>query len=56
MQKNCLFMIAAKGSAQKDCMHASYNRSEYLRLPVEGWVSGCPLDISIHVHSSLKVK
>src|SRR6266404_2231703 len=30
--KNCLFMIAARGRAQKDSMHASYTRSEYLCL------------------------
>jgi hypothetical protein len=34
MQKNCLFMIAARGSAQNEFMQASYKRSEYLRLPV----------------------
>ena len=32
MQRNCLFMIAASGRAQKDCKHASYTRSEYLCL------------------------
>ena len=35
MQRNCLFMMAAKGNAQKDSMHASYTRSEYLCLPVK---------------------
>jgi hypothetical protein len=34
MQRNCLFMIAASGSAQKDSMQASYTRSEYLCLPI----------------------
>ena len=33
MQRNCLFMMAARGSAQKDSMQASYTRSEYLCLP-----------------------
>ena len=32
MYKNCLFMIAAGGSAQNDSMHASYTRPEYLCL------------------------
>ena len=34
MQKNCLFMTAARGSAQNEFMQASYKRSEYLRLPM----------------------
>ena len=33
MQKNCLFMTAARGSAQNEFMQASYKRSEYFRLP-----------------------
>ena len=33
MHRNCLFIIAANGSEQKDSMHASYTRSEYLCLP-----------------------
>ncbi len=33
MHKNCLFMTAANGSAQKDSIHASYTRSLYLCLP-----------------------
>lgn len=33
IQKNCLFMIAARGSAQNEFMQASYILSEYLRLP-----------------------
>jgi hypothetical protein len=33
-QKNCLFMMAARGSAQNEFMQASYTRSEYLRLPI----------------------
>lgn len=33
MHKNCLFIIAASGSAQKDSRHASYKRSEYLWWP-----------------------
>lgn len=35
MQRNCLFMTAASGRAQKDSMHASYICSEYLCLPVK---------------------
>lgn len=32
MHKNCLFMTAANGSAQNDCVQASYTFSEYLCL------------------------
>ena len=32
MHKNCLFMTAASGNAQKESMHASYTASEYLCL------------------------
>jgi len=57
MQKNCLFMIAARGSAQNEFMQASYKRSEYFRLPARD------SDQRVHdeykrgdSHSSLKVK
>lgn len=56
-QKNCLFMRAARGSAQKEFIKASYKRSEYFRLPAH--VS----DQKVHneceragSHSSLKSK
>jgi hypothetical protein len=32
IHRNCLFMTAAKGNAQKESMHASYTASEYLCL------------------------
>jgi hypothetical protein len=35
IQRNCLFMTAARGRAQKESMHASYMRSEYLCLPMK---------------------
>ena len=34
MQRNCLFMIAARGRLQNDSMQALYIVSEYLCLPV----------------------
>ena len=34
MQKNCSFIIAARGSAQNDSKHASYRRVEYLCSPI----------------------
>lgn len=33
IQRNCLFMMAARGREQKDSIHASYTRSLYLCLP-----------------------
>jgi hypothetical protein len=57
MQKNCLFMTAARGSAQNEFMHASYRRSEYFRLPArdsdQRVHNECKREDS---HSSLKVK
>lgn len=57
IQKNCLFMTAARGSEQNEFMQASYKRSEYFRLPARD------SDQKIHnerergdLHSSLKVK
>lgn len=57
MQKNCLFMTAARGRAQNEFMQASYKRSEYFRLPARD------NDQRVHnedkrgdSHSSLKVK
>ena len=56
MQRNCLFMMAARGSAQKDSMQASYTRSVYLCLPSNMSGNNSFVWQRSIIHSSLNVK